>query len=265
MSKIRRMSRIFAKDGKSITLALDGYYFSNKTKRIDETIMNLNKLIDNGLDAVLVTYGMAKLYENVFKDIGMLVRADISTGVFDPSVPNTTGVLTVEEALELGADGVISMTFPGADNERQSHEIARKLARDADKWNIPFMCETLPYGYAVTSSESNCSEVIATGARLGTEIGADIIKTRFSGKPGDSEIVKAAKQPVLALGGPKTESIYDYFEFVKHCIDSGAKGVAVGRNVIMDEKPAGVVAGLNVIIHEMGTVEEANRAYNTCD
>lgn len=32
MSKERRLSRIFAKDGKSVTLALDGYYFSTKTK-----------------------------------------------------------------------------------------------------------------------------------------------------------------------------------------------------------------------------------------
>ncbi len=30
MSKERRLSRIFAKDGKSVTLALDGYYFPRK-------------------------------------------------------------------------------------------------------------------------------------------------------------------------------------------------------------------------------------------
>lgn len=38
MSKERRLARIFAKDGKSVTLALDGYYFSTKTNGIDNTI-----------------------------------------------------------------------------------------------------------------------------------------------------------------------------------------------------------------------------------
>ena len=38
MSKERRLSRIFAKDGKSVTLALDGYYFSSKTNGIDNQI-----------------------------------------------------------------------------------------------------------------------------------------------------------------------------------------------------------------------------------
>ncbi|MGM1332015.1 class I fructose-bisphosphate aldolase, partial [Klebsiella michiganensis] len=60
MSKERRLSRIFAKDGKSVTLALDGYYFSSKTNGIDNTINQLPALVESGLDCALVTYGMLK-------------------------------------------------------------------------------------------------------------------------------------------------------------------------------------------------------------
>ncbi len=49
MSKERRLSRIFAKDGKSVTLALDGYYFSTKTNGIDNTINQLPALVEHGL------------------------------------------------------------------------------------------------------------------------------------------------------------------------------------------------------------------------
>ena len=55
MSKERRLSRIFAKDGKSVTLALDGYYFSSKTNGIDNTINQLPTLVESGLDCALVT------------------------------------------------------------------------------------------------------------------------------------------------------------------------------------------------------------------
>ncbi|GAA0437485.1 MAG: class I fructose-bisphosphate aldolase [Bacillota bacterium] len=263
MQKTRRMANLFAKDGKSITLALDGYYFSTKTTGIDKAIAQLPSMIENGLDAVLVTYGMAKTYADTFTNVGMVVRADISTELFDASVPNTTGLITVEDALKLGADGVISMTFPGTTNEASSHQIAANLAREADKWNMPFMCETLPFGYAISSEASNQPEVIASAGRMGTELGADIIKTRFSGEASDVEIVKAAQRPVLALGGPKTNDMLAYFKFVKHCMDAGAKGVAVGRNITQNEHPSKVVAGLNTIIHKNGTAEEAYEVYQT--
>ncbi|MFC7395483.1 class I fructose-bisphosphate aldolase [Scopulibacillus cellulosilyticus] len=263
MSKTRRMSHIFASDGKSITLALDGFYFSTKTAGIDDTIAQLPKMIENGLDAVIVTYGMAKTYENALTQVGMIVRADMSTGIFDSNVPDTAGLITVEDALKLGADGVIAMTFPGAANEAASHQVARELAREADKWDMTLICETLPYGYTVTNKASNQPDVIAAGARLGTELGADIIKTRFSGESGDARIIRNAQRPVLALGGPKANHILDYFRFVEHCMDAGAKGVAVGRNVTENENPAGVVAGLNVIIHGNGSAEEAYEAFQS--
>lgn len=264
MSKNRRLARIFSKDKKTLTLALDGYYFTNNTQGIDKTIAQMPKLVENGLDAVLVTPGMAKKHADAFSDVGMLVRADMSTNLLDPSVPDTIYVASVEDALKLGADGVVNMTFPGAENEASSHKIARELARDSENWNTVFMCETLPFGYPVTNEESNQAAYIAAGARIGTELGADIIKTRFSGKPEDTEIIQAANAPVVALGGPKTDRITDYFAFVRHCMDVGASGVAVGRNIIQNPNPAAVVAALNQLIHQDATTEEATEIYNNC-
>lgn len=69
MSKERRLSRIFAKDGKSVTLALDGYYFSTKTNGIDNTINQLPALVEHGLDCALVTYGMLKNYREALNSV----------------------------------------------------------------------------------------------------------------------------------------------------------------------------------------------------
>ncbi|MEK4201627.1 class I fructose-bisphosphate aldolase [Cytobacillus sp. FSL K6-0265] len=261
MFKARRLRRIFSEDGKALVLALDGFYFSNKTNGIEQSIKLLPEMIEQGLDAILVTYGMAKMYVEEFSGVGMLLRADMSSKIYDPSVPFTQTTFSVEDALRIGADGVISMTFPGAKNEGVAHEIALKLAKDADHWQMPFMCETLPYGYAVTNEASNRPEVIATAARLGTELGADIIKTRFTGTLDDQLIVQAAKRPVLALGGPKTNDFKEYLEFVHHCMNVGAKGVAVGRNVTQNEHPVAAIAALHTIIHKGGNVAEAHQDY----
>ncbi|MDT1852777.1 phospho-2-dehydro-3-deoxyheptonate aldolase, partial [Acinetobacter baumannii] len=90
-------------------------------------------------------------------------------------------------------------------------------AQAADRWNVPLIVESLPYGYPVTSDDSNNPAIIAASARAAVELGADVIKTRFTGSPEDRLIVEAAGVPVLALGGPKP-GIDCYFKFVQHCM-----------------------------------------------
>ncbi|APC10787.1 MULTISPECIES: class I fructose-bisphosphate aldolase [Providencia] len=260
MSKQRRLSKIFAQDGKSVTLALDGYFFSTKTEGIDNTIKQMPELVANGLDCALVTYGMARNYQKEFKDISIVLRVDSTVNVYDNSVPDTQQVFTTEDALKIDADGMVCMTFPGAFNEEKTHAMVARLVKEAEQWNMPFIVESLPYGYPVTSPESNEAKVIADAARIAVELGADVIKTRFSGTEDDYLIVEASMVPVLALGGPKTDTL-GYFKFVEHCMNMGAKGVAVGRNITQDPKPIAMVAGLNAIIHQGASPEEAYALY----
>ncbi len=260
MSKLRRLSKIFAQDGKSLTLALDGYFFSTKTHGIDNTIKNMADLVANGLDCALVTYGMAKNYAEEFKNVSIVLRIDSTVNVYDNSVPNTQQVFDTQDALKIDADGMVCMTFPGAFNEEKTHAMVARLVKQAEEWNMPFIVESLPYGYPVTSPESNEAQVIADAARIAVELGADVIKTRFSGTADDYLIVEASIVPVLALGGPKTDTL-SYFKFVEHCMKMGAKGVAVGRNITQDVNPAAMVAGLNAIIHQGASPEEAYALY----
>ncbi|EOD1045195.1 class I fructose-bisphosphate aldolase [Citrobacter farmeri] len=260
MSKERRLSKIFAKDGKSVTLALDGYYFSTKTNGIDNTINQLPALVEQGLDCALVTYGMLKNFREPLNSVPVVLRVDSTVSIFDNTVPDTTPMFTVEDALKVGAEGVVCMTFPGAFNEEKTHIMAMQLAQAADCWNVPLIVESLPYGYPVTSDDSNNPAIIAASARAAVELGADVIKTRFTGTAEDRLIVEAAGVPVLALGGPKT-GIDGYFKFVQHCMQVGAKGVAVGRNITQDPRPDRVVAGLNAIVHENASAEEAYSLY----
>lgn len=262
MSKLSRLSKIFNEDGKSITLALDGYYFSPKTAGIDNTISRLPELVSHGLDCTLATYGMINHFQSLFNKTHYVLRVDASANVYDNTVPDTQYLYSVSDALKLGADGVVCMTFPGAFNEEKTHQMAVSLTQQCATWNMPLIVEALPFGYPVSSPESNQPAIIATAARMAEELGADVVKTRFSGTDDDALITAATQVPVLALGGPKT-GIQGYFQFVKHCIDCGAKGVAVGRNITQDPNPVGVVAGLNVIIHQNGTAQQALDVYQS--
>ncbi len=264
MSKTRRLNNIFAPDGRSVSLALDGFGFSENTAGVDTAARRVPEMVEHGLDNVLVTYGQAKNFASYFNGVGLTLRVDLSTGIFDSSVPDNMPIARIEDALRVGADGVVIMTFPGAHNERATHDFASLLAREGDKWNMPFMCESLPYGYPVTCEDANNPRKIATAARLAEEIGADIIKTRFSGTEEDRLIVEACTIPVLALGGPKS-SHASYFSFVEHVISCGASGVAVGRNITQDPQPLAMVAALGALVHKNASAAEAMDIYNSLD
>lgn len=262
VSKTRRMSNIFAGDGKSVTLALDGFGFSARTNGVDHAARTVPEMAEHGLDNVLVTYGQAKNFADYFGGVGMCLRVDVTTGIFDPTVPDNMPAFNVTDALKVGADGVVIMNFPGAHNERATNEFAARLAQQCDAWNVPFMCESLPYGYPVTKPEAEYPEVVAAASRFSEELGADIVKTRFSGTDGDRLIVENCTVPVLALGGPKSDH-ETYFAFVQHVMSCGAKGVAVGRNITQDPKPLAVVSALNALVHEEVTASEAMKIYRS--
>ncbi len=50
--------------------------------------------------------------------------------------------------------------------------MAMQLAQAADRWNVPLIVESLPYGYPVTSDDSNNPAIIAASARAAVELGA---------------------------------------------------------------------------------------------
>lgn len=266
MDKAKRMNRIFGKDGKTIIVALDGFAFSSNTAGVDFSVKKIKHLLDYGLNCALVTYGQAQLFAEDLIDVPTILRVDGSVNVFDSTVPETAQFFDVTDALKLGAEGVVCMTFPGGDDGREefSHKMLSSLAKQGEQWNVPVLAETLPCSYPVIDEYPNSGnpDYISTAARLGSEYGADVIKTRLTGNlETDQMIVENAARPTIALGGPKTDN-KSYFEYVYNLMQAGAKGIACGRNITQDPNPVGKVAALSALIHDEKSVEEALEIYN---
>lgn len=101
-------------------------------------------------------------------------------------------------------------------------------------------------------------EVIAAGARVGAEAGADFVKTLSTSDPADFDIVaQNCPVPVVVLGGAKADSDEELLESVKVALDHGASGVAIGRNIFSHPQPGRLVAALSALIHENASVAEA--------
>lgn len=95
-------------------------------------------------------------------------------------------------------------------------------------------------------------------ARVGAELGADIVKVNYTGSPDTfREVVEGVSIPVVIAGGEKTETDQDFLEMVDGALAAGSAGVSIGRNAFQHEHPDKIVAAIAKMVHEGASVKEA--------
>jgi DhnA family fructose-bisphosphate aldolase class Ia len=101
-------------------------------------------------------------------------------------------------------------------------------------------------------------EYIQMVTRMACELGADLLKTDYSGDSTSfAAVVDAAFRPILIAGGPKTNTPREALAMVRGAIDAGASGMFIGRNVFQSDDPVGMMRIMRRIIHEGLTVDAA--------
>lgn len=254
----RRLHRLFDDDGRSFMLALDAHSFSPAPQNVDRALSLVPQMAPLGLDAALVPYGIASRRPELLDGVGLVLRCDASRNVLDPSVPGTRMVNDAGDAVRVGADAVVAMTFLGAADDGQ--DAVQVLAAQAHAQGLPVIVESLPYSFSGKGTPGLAPETVSVAARLAEELGADLVKTRLTGTDDDKAIFDAVTVPVVALGGPKT-GLKEYLEYLSRCLDLGASGVAVGRNIVDDPDPLAKVAAMAGIIHDGKSVTDALAVY----
>ena len=137
------------------------------------------------------------------------------------------------------------MGFCGTADETTSLETLGKVAVECRRLGVPLLAEMLPLGYGASPSLTQ----LVQAARIGAEMGADIIKLPYVG-PAEAfrEVVETCFVPVLVLGGgAKTEG--DMLTQVQDAMSIGAAGVAIGRNVWGREDAAAMTRSIAHAVH----------------
>ncbi len=245
---MRRLSRIFKNDGKTVVVAMDHGAGLSVNPALDDTESVLKAIVAGGADAILTTYGIATKYEDILKDVGLILRMDGGSSILGKTSENSRLLYTVEDALRIGADAMICMGFPGAPYEYDSMLNVATLASEGHAMGLPLMAEMLPGGF--DPSVPNSVENLVLTARTGCEYGADIIKTQFAGSVEEyKQVIAASYKPVIVLGGEKTKDLNGLFESLADAMEAGAAGVAIGRNVWKHPDPEKVTRALVDIVH----------------
>jgi DhnA family fructose-bisphosphate aldolase class Ia len=139
----------------------------------------------------------------------------------------------------------------------KTYEIVARVVGDCAADGLPVMVEALPCPNQRIPNAMD-AQAMADASRIGFELGADIIKTYYTGTAASFRKVTAAvPAPVLIAGGGRMDTVRAALEVVHGSIEAGGRGVVFGRNIWQNPDPSRVVAAMKAIIHHGATVDGA--------
>lgn len=252
-----RLERIINRKTKRTVIAPMDHGISDGPIRgivdIDETIEQISQ---GGADAVLMHKGIVgRGHRGYGNDIGLIVHLSASTSL-SPDPNQKVTVTSVEKAIQLGADAVSVHVNVGSENESEMLMELGEISETCSYWGIPLLAMMYPRGAKVTGEHD--VEMVKHAARVGAELGADIVKTNYTGDPDSfKEVVDGALVPVIIAGGPKVETNRDLLEMVRDSLEVGGAGVAFGRNFFQAEDPRKITKAISEVVHKDLEVDEA--------
>jgi class I fructose-bisphosphate aldolase len=199
-------------------------------------------------NGVVFQKGIAEKYNKEIKKskVPLIVKLNGKTNLFKGE-PIARQLCTVEEAIKLGAAAVGYTIYIGSDFEDELLQEFENIQREAHKNNLPVIVWIYPRGKSVEKKSKE--ELMVYAARTGLEIGADIIKIQYVGKPKDLQwaVKSAGKTKVVVAGGIK-KGEKELLKQVKEIMDAGCMGLAIGRNVWQSDKPLEITKKIKKII-----------------
>jgi class I fructose-bisphosphate aldolase len=224
-----------------LVIAFDHALVLGPIEGTSDPITQIRRFSRAKADAVLLNLGLIRQFADSPLNEplpGIIARIDWTNvwsalGQDDTSELRSCLLARPEEALRHGADAVLTYMVVGTgDADFESKEISRtaKVARECEQIGIPLMVETLARGRNV--KDPGDPKWLNLHTRMALELGADIIKTDYSGDPRTMRsVVEGCSIPILVLGGSRLGSDDAALELARSAVTAGAAGIFFGRNV----------------------------------
>lgn len=255
-----RMERIFNRSTKrSIVVPMDHGVSCGPLPGLENMAQAVDEVAEGGANAVLGHKGLVRCgHRQSGRDVGLVLHLSSSTDL-SPAPNRKTITASVEDAIRHGADAVSIHVNLGDPDEAEMLDSFGRVAHDAESWGMPLIA--MVYGRGPKIPNSLDPKIIAHSARVGMELGADVVKVPYTGNM-DSfhDVVRGCCIPVLIAGGPKTNTTREFLQMVYDAIQAGAAGLSVGRNIYQHENPRKLTAILARIVHENMGIDEAIEA-----
>lgn len=269
MSAAYRLNRLLGLDGRCFDVAIDHGVFNEPTflGGIEDMARAVTAVVAAGPDAVQLTPGQAPLLQAApgRHKPALVLRTD-TTNVYGKTLPSAyfTQLMddAVAQAVRLDAAAVVVnlLLLPDAPALlQQCIAHVGRLVPDCQRAGMPLMVEPIamkPAGGGLTV-DGDPDKVIPL-VRLAVELGADLIKADPTDDAGEFRRVVevAGRIPVLVRGGGKADEAA-ILRRTHALMQTGARGIVYGRNVIQHPNPTAMTRAFMAIVHDGASAERA--------
>jgi predicted phospho-2-dehydro-3-deoxyheptonate aldolase len=257
IGKAIRLERIINRNSRNtVIVPMDHGVTVGPIAGLTDMRVTVSQVVAGGANAILMHKGMVRAgHRGTGRDVGLIVHLSAGTSISpDPNAKEL--VCTVEEAVKMGADAVSIHTNIGAETDSDMLRQFGIVSERCFEWQMPLVAMVYTRGPKI-KNEYDVNNV-KLAARIGAELGADIVKVVYTGSPESfTEVVKGCPVPVVIAGGPKMDSDEDIFRMVEGALKAGASGISIGRNAFQHKTPEKMIRALCKMVHEGATVDEA--------
>jgi len=240
----------------------------------------LDLAVKGGYTGIILQKGIAEKYYSgalYQRKIPLILKINGKTNLNNESDPYSATNCSIEYARELGAKAVGYTIYLGSEYEAKMFEEFGRIQEQAHHLGLAIVAWIYPHTKAMVSrhlDETNevfdqreqrfgagvhprgksiknetSPDITAYAARVGLELGADMVKIKYSGsKESFQKAVEAAGRTKVVLSGGPFLSEQEFLEMIKHSLEAGAVGVAVGRNVWQRENALAITEKIKKIL-----------------
>lgn len=257
IGKSIRMERIINRESKrTVIIPMDHGVTLGPIPGLQNMREAVGNVVEGGANAVILHKGMVKAgYRGGGKDIGLIIHLSAST-TLGPDSNAKVQVCTVKEAVQLGADAVSVHVNLGAASENEMLATLGYVGKECQEFGMPLIAMMYTRGENIENEFD--VKYVKHAARVGAELGADMVKVNYTGSPETfREVVAGSPIPVVIAGGEKVETDIQLLEMIDGALKGGAAGVSIGRNAFQHRDPVKIVRAISKMVHENYSVEEA--------
>ncbi len=252
-----RLGQLFDREsGRSFITAFDHGTNLRVPPEAGKPLEVVENIVAGEPDGVLISPGLLKQAYRLFAFRGApvpVLRADWT--ILDERMEDIGEhyrvICSPREAAALGAGAMVMYLIMGPEEGTMFADNARAIAgaaHEARRVGLPLIVEATLWGSRM--SDKKDPDLLAYCCRIAVELGADAIKTEYTGDPETmAAVIEECPVPVLTLGGAKGGSEEDVLENARGAIEAGARGLIFGRNVWQADDPAKMSASLREVVH----------------
>ena len=199
--KIRLERIIDRNSAKTVIIPMDHGVTVGPIEGLADMRATISKVVAGGANAILMHKGIVSAgHRGAGKDVGLIIH--LSGGTSMSPDPNAKELIcSVEEAIKLGADAVSVHINLGAETDREMLGQLGFISERCMQWQMPLIAMMYTRGPKIKNEYDLNNTKHA--ARVGAELGADIVKVVYTGSvEGFAEVVEGCPVPVVIAGRP---------------------------------------------------------------